>query len=118
MFEEDILSEFRFHPSRFGPFGCGAVGRHGRNARGGAEGREGKAESRRAQPRTVHLRQARRVGERCREENWGGCRPSVPSRRADGKVVTLTYHSSVENEAIQDEVRKSVIGGKALILLA
>jgi hypothetical protein len=36
----------------------------------------------------------------------------------DRKVVTLTCHSSAENEAIQDEARQTAMSEQALILLA
>jgi hypothetical protein len=35
-----------------------------------------------------------------------------------GKVVTLTCHSSVENEPIQEEVGRNAKGAHSLILLA
>ena len=81
------------------------VGRYGRNARGVAEGFEGKAESRRMQTRSIHLRQASRVGERFKE-NWGGSPvPVVLPRRLisiqEGFVVSCFSNGQCKETGVE-----------------
>ena len=70
-----------------------------------------KTESRRVETRTIHLRQASRVGEKCREENWGGCRPSVPSRDRVSESFVLVI---VNLPGVQCPPRRGYLDGSAL----